>query len=162
MLLAKHRIMGSVIVASIFLTSGLSHAQMEKSVEESPLSAAINIQADTFFGCNPQVMARYSLTENLAFALNSTYWTDVQGLGINKATPWLEVDVGVNWTLLNKQLSITPMLGTVHGHLLSSRGGAFPRGGGSRNERSTAFEGIVPNITANWVSERLEGQFYMG
>ena len=60
MLLAKHRIMGSVIVASIFLTSGLSHAQMEKSVEESPLSAAINIQADTFFGFNPQVMARYS------------------------------------------------------------------------------------------------------
>jgi hypothetical protein len=65
-------------------------------------------------------------------------------------------------TFLNKQLSVTPMLGFVHGMLLSSRGGVFPNGDGSRNERTTAFEGVVPNITANWLSDRFEGEFYMG
>ena len=52
-MLWKHRKMGSVFVASIFLTTGLSHVQVDKSVEESPLSAAINIQADTLLWLQP-------------------------------------------------------------------------------------------------------------
>ena len=35
-------------------------------------------------------------------------------------------------------------------------------GGGSVNERTTAFEGAVPNIIANYIDDRFEGEFYLG
>ena len=82
--------------------------------------------------------------------------------GVHDANPWLELDLGLNFTFFDKRLSVTPMLGTVHGSLLSSRGGTFPKGGGSRNERTTAFDGWVPNLIMNYLDDRLEGEFYMG
>lgn len=130
--------------------------------EESPASVTMALQADSFFGFNPSVYGTYRLREDFAIAWNFTYWNNVSGLGVHDANTWLETDLGVNLTYLNKQLSVTPMIGFVHGMLLSSRGGFFPNGAGSANERTTAFEGIVPSITANWLSEKVEGEFYAG
>lgn len=127
-----------------------------------PTSVTMALQADTFFGFNPSVYGTYGLTKDMAFAFSTTYWTDIQGLGVHDSNPWLELDIGLNLTLFDKRLSITPMIGTVHGQLLSSRGGAFPKGGGSRAERSTAFDGVVPSITINYLDTRFEGEFYMG
>jgi hypothetical protein len=127
-----------------------------------PVSVTAAMQADSFFGFNPSVYGTYGLTKDIAFAFSTTYWTDIQGLGVHDANPWLEFDIGLNLTFLDKRLSITPMIGTVHGQLLSSRGGAFPKGGGSRSERTTAFDGFVPSITVNYLDHRMEGEFYMG
>lgn len=127
-----------------------------------PVWVTMALQADSFFGFNPSIYGTYGLTKNLALAFNFTYWTDIQGLGVHDSNPWLELDMGVNLKLLDDRLSITPMIGFVHGQLLSSRGGFFPNGGGSVNERSTAFEGAVPNITMNYLDSRFEGEFYMG
>lgn len=127
-----------------------------------PVSVTMAMQADSFFGFNPAVYGTYGLTKNLALAFNVTYWTDVQGLGVHDNNPWLELDLGVNMKFFDERLSITPMIGTVHGQLLSSRGGAFPKGGGSRNERTTAFDGWVPNLTMNYLDSRFEGEFYLG
>lgn len=127
-----------------------------------PVSVTMAMQADSFFGFNPAIYGTYGLTENVALAFNFTYWTAISGIGVHDNNPWLETDVGLNFTFLDKRLSITPMIGFVHGQLLSSRGGFFPKGGGSVNERTTAFEGAVPNITMNWLDDRFEGEFYMG
>ncbi len=127
-----------------------------------PVSVTMAMQADSFFGFNPAVYGTYGLTKNMALAFNVTYWTDIQGLGVHDANPWLEFDLGVNLRFLDDRLSITPMIGTVHGQLLSSRGGTFPKGGGSRSERTTAFDGWVPNLTMNYLDDRFEGEFYMG
>ena len=70
--------------------------------------------------------------------------------------------MGLNFTFLDKRLSVTPMIGFVHGSLLSSRGGFFPNGGGSVNERTTAFEGAVPNIIANYIDDRFRGRVLPG
>jgi hypothetical protein len=133
-----------------------------KAQEESPASVTMALQADSFFGFNPSVYGTYRLKDNLALAWNFTYWTNVSGLGVHNANTWLETDIGVNMTFLDKRLSVTPMVGFVNGMLLSSRGGFFPNGGGSVNERTTVFEGVVPNLTVNWLSEKLEGEVYAG
>lgn len=130
--------------------------------KKHPVSVTMALQADSFFGFNPSVYGTYGLTENIALAFNFTYWTQISGIGVHDNNPWLETDIGLNFTFLDKRLSITPMIGFVHGQLLSSRGGFFPNGGGSVNERTTAFEGAVPNITMNYMDERFEGEFYMG
>ena len=127
-----------------------------------PVSVTMAMQADSFFGFNPSIYGTYGLTDNIALAFNVTYWTMINGIGVHDNAPWLETDVGLNFTLLDKRLSITPMIGFVHGQLLSSRGGFFPNGGGSVNERTTAFEGVVPNIIANYLDDRFEGEFYLG
>lgn len=127
-----------------------------------PVSVTMAMQADSFFGFNPSIYGTYGLTENVALAFNITYWTAISGLGVHNNTPWLETDMGVNLTFLDKRLSITPMIGFVHGQLLSSRGGFFSNGDGSTNERTTAFEGVVPNLTMNYLDDRFEGEFYIG
>lgn len=127
-----------------------------------PVSVTMAMQADSFFGFNPAIYGTYGLTENVALAFNFTYWTAISGIGVHDNNPWLETDIGLNFTFLDKRLSITPMIGFVHGQLLSSRGGFFPNGGGSVNERTTAFEGAVPNLTVNYIDDRFEGEFYMG
>ncbi|MDQ1291097.1 MAG: hypothetical protein QG615_898, partial [Nitrospirota bacterium] len=115
-----------------------------------PVSVTMAMQADSFFGFNPSIYGTYGLTDNIALAFNFTYWTMINGVGVHDNAPWLETDMGLNFTFLEKRLSVTPMIGFVHGQLLSSRGGFFPNGGGSVNERTTAFEGVVPNIIANY------------
>lgn len=127
-----------------------------------PVAVTMALQADSFFGFNPSVYGTYGLSKDFALAWNFTYWTDLSGFGAHNANPWLELDLGVNMTFWDKRISITPMVGTVHGCLLSSRCSTFPNGGGSRNERSTVFDGIVPNITVNYLDNRVEGEFYMG
>lgn len=127
-----------------------------------PVSVTMAMQADSFFGFNPAVYGTYGLTKDIALAFSTTYWTNISGQGVHDANPWLELDLGLNFTFFDKRLSVTPMLGTVHGSLLSSRGGSFPKGGGSRNERTTAFDGWVPNIIVNYMDDRFEGEFYAG
>jgi hypothetical protein len=163
--------LAGLVTMGIAAPSLLAHAQeaMEiqkkkaaEVVEESPFSVTMALQADSFFGFNPAVYGTYKLSEDFAIAFNAQWWTDISGLGVHDSNMWLETDMGVNMTFLQKRLSVTPMIGFVHGMLLSSRGGTFPNGDGSRNERTTAFEGVVPSITANWLSDRFEGEFYMG
>lgn len=127
-----------------------------------PVSVTMAMQADSFFGFNPSIYGTYGLTDDIALAFNFTYWTMINGVGVHDNAPWLETDMGLNLTFLEKRLSVTPMIGFVHGSLLSSRGGFFPNGGGSVNERTTAFEGFVPNIIANYIDNRFEGEFYLG
>jgi hypothetical protein len=165
--------MAGTVMAATLLASGNGQAQdvevvAPKAIDslmdttKHPVAVTMAMQADSFFGFNPSVYGTYGLTDNMALAFNFTYWTMISGVGVHDNNPWLETDVGLNFTFLEKRLSVTPMIGFVHGQLLSSRGGFFPNGGGSVNERTTAFEGAVPNITMNYLDNRFEGEFYLG
>jgi hypothetical protein len=165
--------MAATVMAATLLASGNGQAQdvevvAPKAIDslmdttKHPVAVTMAMQADSFFGFNPSVYGTYGLTDNMALAFNFTYWTMISGVGVHDNNPWLETDVGLNFTFMEKRLSVTPMIGFVHGQLLSSRGGFFPNGGGSVNERTTAFEGAVPNITMNYLDNRFEGEFYLG
>lgn len=163
---AQGLLWGLVIAAGVLLVpAGQVRAGMTDDLMDTtkhPVSVTMAMQADSFFGFNPSIYGTYGLTDNVALAFNFTYWTMISGVGVHDANPWLETDIGLNLTFLDKRLSITPMIGFVHGQLLSSRGGFFPNGGGSVNERTTAFEGAVPNLTMNYLDNNFEGEFYLG
>jgi len=127
-----------------------------------PVAVTMAMQADSFFGFNPSIYGTYGLTKDVALAFSTTYWTNVGGIGAHDQNPWLEFDLGLNLTFLDKRLSVTPMVGTVNGMLLSSRSGSFSKGGGQADGRTTAFEGIVPSIIMNYLDDRFEGEFYAG
>lgn len=152
-------------ISGLVLSPGVSQAGMTDDLMDTtkhPVSVTMAMQADSFFGFNPAIYGTYGLTDNVALAFSVTYWTAISGIGVHNNNPWLETDMGLNLTFLDKRLSITPMIGFVHGQLLSSRGGFFSNGDGATNERTTAFEGIVPSLTMNYVDDRFEGEFYMG
>lgn len=159
-------VVGTLLGASsLLLSPGFSPAGVMDDLMDTtkhPVSVTMAMQADSFFGFNPAIYGTYGLTKDIALAFSTTYWTNISGQGVHNNNPWLELDLGLNFTFFDKRLSITPMLGTVHGSLLSSRGGTFPNGGGSSNERTTAFDGWVPNIIVNYMDDWFEGEFYMG
>ena len=74
-----------------------------------PVSVTMAMQADSFFGFNPSIYGTYGLTDNIALAFNFTYWTMINGVGVHDNAPWLETDMGLNFTFLDKRLSVTPM-----------------------------------------------------
>ena len=78
-----------------------------------PVAVTMAMQADSFFGFNPSIYGTYGLTDNVALAFNFTYWTMISGVGVHDNAPWLETDVGLNFTFLEKRLSVTPMFGFV-------------------------------------------------
>lgn len=85
-------IVGLVIV-SFLIPSLPAHAEeaLHIPTEAGPVSVTMALQADTFFGFNPQVFGTYALTDHLAFAFNAVYWTDIQGMGVHDSNPWLNL-----------------------------------------------------------------------
>lgn len=134
----------------------------EGDEEQSPLSMSLDVRQDTFFGFQVQVDGTYALNEHVAVALYGIHWTDVRGMDTGVGgNPWTEVGAGVQLSFLNQALTITPMVGTLHGQLLS-RGPGVAGADFNTAGRATAFEGIVPNITVNYADGRFEGEIYAG
>lgn len=121
--------------------------------EESPDTVSLSIRQDTFFGFYTLINGVHKISENFGLAYGGWWYQDVRGGGSVGGTPWTEIDLGVNITAFDKRLSVTPMIGTVHGSLLSSRSVGI-------NQPAQAFEGIVPNITANWADGFFEAEGY--
>ncbi len=140
--------------------------EMEK--KKSPATVTMGLNADSFFGFYPSVYGTYQLREDFAIAWNLILWTNTSGLGSGNNNPWVQTDLGVNLTYFDKKLSVAPMFGFTHGMYLSSRGGFFPGtgepaggpGGESVNQRTSIFEGYTLSLLTNWLSEKLEAEFY--
>lgn len=89
----------------------------------------------------------YALSDTDAFTAYGIQW----GAGTGSAWgQWTEFGIGYNKTIGN--FNINPQLGFTMGSLLSS--GAVQRG--------IIGDGIVPNLTVNYGTDILEGQFYFG
>lgn len=73
-----------------------------------PVSVTMAMQADSFFGFTPSIYGTYGLTKDIVLAFATTYWTNIQGLGVHDSNTWLELDLGPNFTFLDKRLSVTP------------------------------------------------------
>ena len=81
----------------------------------------------------------------------SILWTrpgfGAEGTGGNLWTEW---GLGVNFKLLGGNLGINPQFGILNGTLLSG------------GKRGLTFEGIVPNLSANYDDGFLQGNVYLG
>lgn len=118
-----------------------------KAQENEKVNMTMSLNHDAFFGFNPMVAGSYSFSEKSAFTFYGIQW----GAGTASAWGnWTEFGLGFSQQIGN--LNLNPQLGFTKGSLLSSGAG----------ERGIIGDGIVPNLTANYGSEKLEGQVYAG
>lgn len=132
-----------IICLSVLAFSGFAQ---DKTTAEK-ISAGLSLNHDAFFGFNPMMTISYELSDTDAFTAYGIQW----GAGTGSAWgQWTEFGIGYNKTVGN--FDINPQLGFTFGSLLSS--GAAQEG--------IVGDGIVPNLTINFGSEKFEGQFYLG
>lgn len=138
----------SLLYASCFLFMSNSVLQAQATVEDTDkVSVGLSLNHDAFFGFNPMMTFGYALSDTDTFTAYGIQW----GAGTGSAWgQWTEFGIGYNKTVGN--FNINPQLGFTMGSLLSS--GATQRG--------VIGDGIVPNLTVNYGTDLLEGQFYFG
>ncbi|WP_037315435.1 DUF6733 family protein [Salegentibacter sp. Hel_I_6] len=135
-----------VLFFGALLWSQNSTAQQDETIDK--IGASLSLNHDAFFGFNPMMSLSYQFSETDAFTAYGIQW----GAGTGSAWgQWTEFGIGYNRSLGN--FDINPQLGFTMGNLLSS---------GAGDQRGIIGDGIVPNLTVNYDSEYLEGQFYFG
>jgi hypothetical protein len=119
----------------------------EDMTEEEKLSVGLSLNHDAFFGFNPMMTFGYALSETDAITAYGIQW----GAGTGSAWgQWTEFGFGYNATVGN--FDINPQIGFTMGSLLSS----------GASQEGIVGDGIVPNLTINYGSEKFEGQLYFG
>ncbi len=148
--------MHSVRLSSLFLrallitlaTSTPLFAQAADADDKATYSLAMN--QDSFFGFYPVFTGAVKVTEKVSWTGYGIFWTTPSfGTGGGGGL-WTEVGGGVHIEALGGRLGINPQVGILNGKLLSA--GDF----------AMAFEGVVPNLTVNLTTARVEGQVYAG
>lgn len=130
--------------------TGALPAAAQQAPAEDRASYTISMNQDTFFGFYPTFGAAYKVNDKIDWTTYGIFWTTPSfGTGGGSGL-WTEFGTGVNFKTFDGKLNINPQLGFLNGKLLSN--GNFPM----------AFEGFVPNITANLNTKRVEGQLYAG
>jgi hypothetical protein len=122
-----------------------------KSPDPEGMNLAVALNSDSFFGFYPSFAGAYGLSEDLDLTVYGIYWG---GGGVGQAfDDWTEFGLGVNYSLTDS-ISINPQIGFLSGNLLSTAG--------TTGDQGDVGEGVVPSITVNLNSGKLEGQFYAG
>ena len=144
-----------VLTALLFFSISVVFAQEE----EDKFGMDVSLNTDAFFGFAPAAFGSYSLSEKVDFTFYGIFWSggtaDYRTGAINPSQgggaswgQWTEFGLGLNFAAGN--FDINPAIGLLGGNLLSGFGEAqFP-------------DGIVPNLTVNYSSDALEGNFYYG
>lgn len=129
-------------LAILFLSLGVFAQEGDEKV-----SVGLSLNQDAFFGFTPMMTFGYELNETTSFTAYGIQW----GAGTGSAWgQWTEFGIGFNKTVGN--FDINPQLGFTMGSLLSS--GAAQEG--------IVGDGIVPNLTVNYGTDKFEGQIYAG
>jgi hypothetical protein len=146
----------SLLVLSACLFSTLAANAQDAIPTGNPgnFSFQVGLNQDVFFGFYPTLAGSYSLNPSTDFTFYGILWTTPS---FSHAAPsgfglWTEFGAGLNFNLLDNQLSVNPQIGFTHGSLLSS----------ALQGRPVVGDGIVPNLTANLNTASLEGEFYGG
>lgn len=138
----KHALL--VLILGTFFWSQNSAAQQETT---DRIGADLSLNHDAFFGFNPMMSLSYQFTDTDAFTVYGIQW----GAGTASAWgQWTEFGFGYNKTIGN--FDINPSLGFTMGSLLSS----------GASQEGIIGDGIVPNLTMNYLSEYVEGELYFG
>lgn len=146
---------GLAAAAMLALTSSskLAYGQemMEASSEGPATSVSVSMKQDIFFGFHGLSQVAVELSEGLDATFYAILWTRPGfGAGLTGGNLWTEWGGGVNFDLLDGNLSVNPQIGLLNGTLLSG------------SSRGLAIEGFVPNVTITYGDGFLEGQIYAG
>lgn len=141
-----------VVLLHTLLFTLVGHAPLvaQTSDEDDKATYSLAMNQDSFFGFYPMFTGAVKTSDTVSWTGYGIFWTTPSfGTGGGGGL-WTEVGGGVNVSVLDGKLGINPQVGILNGKLLSA--GDF----------AMAFEGIVPNLTMNLATTRVEGQLYAG
>jgi hypothetical protein len=133
-----------------------SAARSEPPTEAPPsgprTSFSASLNQDIFFGFYGTAAGTVELVPSVSLSVYTILWTtpsfSVGGTGGSGL--WTEFGAGVVIQALEDRLSINPQIGILSGVLLSGA------------DRGVVFDGIVPNLTANYRDDLVQAQIYFG
>lgn len=136
----------SIVLCALGLTLvvGTPLAKAEASKKTS-LSAMM--VADAFFGFVPNFSGTYNVSDTVGFSFYGIFWN--AGKVGQAFGNWNEFGIGANLKLSDR-FTLLPQFGLSSGTLLSA------------NDAPTLWDGIVPNLTARYLSSTIEGELYAG
>lgn len=148
------------LVASLALAALL--AAPVAAQESKPAAAfTVAVNQDNFFGFYPTFSGTYQVGKSTDFAFYGILWTiPAFGVGGGGGNLWTEFGVGARFRAAGDKLAIKPQLGITNGSLLS--GGAAGGAAGGAGNGPAAFDGIVPSLTVNYNSPKVEAEWYSG
>lgn len=132
-------------------------------------SYSVLLNQDSFFGFYPSFNGLLEINDGLDFSFYGILWTKPAfGLGQGNSGDdlWTEFGAGVNFRLLEGKLLVKPQLGITNGSLLS--GGDINPDPDTADPDDTKVtgsnfaDGVVPSLTVNYASEKLEAEWYSG
>ena len=139
--------MKKITLMTLLFVGLISFPALAQEEAEDKVSVGLNLNHDAFFGFNPMMTVGYKLENGDSFTAYGIQW----GAGTGSVWgQWTEFGLGYNFSA--GDFDINPQLGFTMGSLLSS--GAAQEG--------IVGDGIVPNLTVNYGTEKWEGQFYFG
>lgn len=136
----------AMAISAIVFTALCAAPAMAQEEKQFNFSATLN--SDQFFGFYPTFQGSYGVSDKTALTFYGILWSGGTGSGWGN---WTEFGLGLNIEAA-EGLNINPQIGILGGNLLSS----------SAIGQSVIGDGIVPNLTVNWLREVTEGQFYFG
>ncbi|MCU0392463.1 MAG: hypothetical protein MUE81_15205 [Thermoflexibacter sp.] len=143
------KLFGTLTLSFLFV---FAFAQ-EKGKEETPAPKkygfSVSLNKDVFFGLYPTATGYYSLNDKVDFTFYGTMWSDIPN-GSGGFGSWTEFGAGANFKVAGGKLGLNPQIGVLAGTLLS------------KSARPIFGDGIVPSLTANLATNKVEGQLYFG
>lgn len=135
-------------ILTFFVLLSFSISGVEAQEEVPPSSFIVNLSLDNAFGFNPSVYGSFGIAPQLSLSYYGIFWTNPAfGTLIDGTDAWLELGLGVGYTILDNRLSFNPFVGITNGRLLSDS----PRG--------ALAEGLVPGLGILFKDQRFEGEF---
>ncbi len=135
-----------VLLAVLGVIAATDRVWAQEEIDDK-VSVGLSLNHDAFFGFNPMMTVAYKLSDTDALTTYGIQW------GAGTASAWAQwTEFGIGYNKKVGAFDINPQLGFTMGSLLSS--GAA--------ESGVIGDGIVPNLTVNLGTEKLEGQFYLG
>jgi hypothetical protein len=155
------RVLAASTALSIATFSAPTLAQSTMGPQKREPSFSVTLNQDSFFGFYPAFSGAMPVNDTMDFTFYGILWTKPAfGLGlVNQGDDlWTEFGAGVNFNLLEGNLTINPQIGVTNGALLS--GGALNAAGETTGSRFA--DGIVPSLTVNYGDDSFEAQLYAG
>jgi hypothetical protein len=141
--------MKKVMLTAAALSLLIPFAMLAQEEPAKKGSFSLSLNHDMFFGLYPTGAGAYPLSDKLSFTYYGIMWTSLSN-GAGGFGSWSEFGAGVNFGAAGGKLGINPQVGILSGSLLS------------KSSRPLFGEGLVPSLTLNLGTEKLEGQFYFG
>ena len=135
-----------LLFCGVLFTGNVYAQDSESGSIKDKFSLNVTLNSDIFFGFYPFFAGSYSASDKIDLTFYGIQWSG----GVAEAWGnWTEFGIGVGLPI-GEAIYVNPQIGLLNGSLTSGLG------------TPVLGEGIVPNLTTTWSTDKIQGEFYAG